>query len=64
MCGRFVDPDMRGAGLDTSWLKINPTPRRFSVKPAFRAVRQRPFSSTDEGPELIEPLDGPPPLLL
>ena len=33
MCGRYVDPDMRGAGLDTSWLKINPIPRRFNVKP-------------------------------
>lgn len=33
MCGRFVDPDMRSAGLDTSWLKINPFPRRFNIKP-------------------------------
>ena len=33
MCGRFVDPDLRSAGLDTSWLKINPIPRRFNVKP-------------------------------
>lgn len=33
MCGRFVDPDMRSAGLDTSWLKINPFPRRWNVKP-------------------------------
>ena len=33
MCGRFVDPNMRSEGLDTSWLKINPIPRRFNVKP-------------------------------
>lgn len=33
MCGRFVDPDLRSAGLDTSWLKINPFPQRFNVKP-------------------------------
>ena len=33
MCGRFVDPNLRSAGLDTSWLKINPLPRRFNVKP-------------------------------
>lgn len=33
MCGRFVDPDLRSAGLDTSWLKINPFLRRFNVKP-------------------------------
>lgn len=33
MCGRFVDPNLRSAGLDTSWLKINPFPRRWNVKP-------------------------------
>lgn len=33
MCGRFVDPNLRSAGLDTSWLKINPFPRRYNVKP-------------------------------
>lgn len=33
MCGRFVDPNLQSAGLDTSWLKINPIPRRFNVKP-------------------------------
>lgn len=33
MCGRFVDPNMRADGLDTSWLKINPFPRRWNVKP-------------------------------
>ena len=33
MCGRFVDPNMRADGLDTSWLKIAPFPRRFNVKP-------------------------------
>ena len=34
MCGRFVDPDLRSEGLDTSWLKINPIPRRFNVRPS------------------------------
>lgn len=33
MCGRFVDPNLRSAGLDTSWLKIDPFPRRFNVTP-------------------------------
>lgn len=33
MCGRFVDPDLRSAGLDTSELKITPFPRRYNVKP-------------------------------
>lgn len=33
MCGRFVDPNMRADGLDTSWLKIIPFPRRWNVKP-------------------------------
>lgn len=33
MCGRFVDPNLRSAGLDTSWLKIEPFPRRYNIKP-------------------------------
>ena len=33
MCGRFVDPNLRSMGLDTSWLKITPFPRRYNVKP-------------------------------
>lgn len=33
MCGRFVDPNLRSAGLDTSWLKINPFPQRYNIKP-------------------------------
>ncbi len=33
MCGRFVDPNLRSEGADTSWLKINPYPRRYNVKP-------------------------------
>lgn len=33
MCGRFVDPNLRADGFDTSWLKIDPIPRRFNVKP-------------------------------
>src|SRR5690606_33149297 len=33
MCGRVVDPNLRSEGLDTSWLRINPIPRRFNVKP-------------------------------
>lgn len=33
MCGRFVDPNLRADGLDTSWLKIEPFPRRYNVKP-------------------------------
>lgn len=33
MCGRFVDPNLRSAGLDTSWLRVNPFPQRFNIKP-------------------------------
>lgn len=36
MCGRFVDPNMRSEGSDTSWLKIDPFKgwkRRYNVKP-------------------------------
>ncbi|WP_283176142.1 SOS response-associated peptidase family protein [Gemmobacter sp. 24YEA27] len=33
MCGRVVDLALRSEGLDTSWLKITPIPRRFNVKP-------------------------------
>lgn len=33
MCGRYVDPNLRSAGLDTSWLKIDPFPRRYNIKP-------------------------------
>lgn len=36
MCGRLVDPNLRSAGLDTSWLKIDPFAgwkRRYNVKP-------------------------------
>lgn len=38
MCGRFVDPNMRADGLDTSWLKITPFPRRFNVKPTDQVL--------------------------
>ncbi|MCQ0971072.1 SOS response-associated peptidase [Paracoccus sp. TK19116] len=33
MCGRFVDPNLRGSDWDFSELKIDPLPRRFNVKP-------------------------------
>lgn len=33
MCGRFVDPNLRSEGMDRSWLKISPFPRRYNVKP-------------------------------
>ncbi|MDQ2065575.1 SOS response-associated peptidase [Xinfangfangia sp. CPCC 101601] len=38
MCGRFVDPNLQSLGLDTSWLKLNPIPRRFNVKPTNEVV--------------------------
>ncbi|WP_417718851.1 SOS response-associated peptidase [Salipiger sp.] len=41
MCGRFVDPNLRSIGLDTSWLKIDPFAgwtRRYNVKPTQDAV--------------------------
>ncbi|WP_273688493.1 hypothetical protein [Ketogulonicigenium vulgare] len=33
MCGRLADANMRIEGTDTSWLKINPFPRRYNIKP-------------------------------
>jgi putative SOS response-associated peptidase YedK len=33
MCGRFVDPNLRGTEHDFSELKIDPFPQRFNVKP-------------------------------
>ncbi|SNT74001.1 SOS response-associated peptidase [Paracoccus seriniphilus] len=33
MCGRFVDPNLRGTELEHSELKIDPIARRFNVKP-------------------------------
>ncbi|APZ53761.1 SOS response-associated peptidase [Salipiger abyssi] len=33
MCGRFVDPNLRGTDLEHSEIKIDPIPRRFNVKP-------------------------------
>ncbi|WP_424986511.1 SOS response-associated peptidase [Microbulbifer sp. S227A] len=41
MCGRFVDPNLRSAGLDTSWLRIEPFAGwepRFNVKPTQDVV--------------------------
>lgn len=33
MCGRFVDPNLRGTEFEFGQLKIDPIPRRFNVKP-------------------------------
>ena len=33
MCGRFIDPNLRGTEVEYSELKITPFPRRFNVKP-------------------------------
>lgn len=33
MCGRYIDPNMRGTEFELSELKINPFPRRFNIKP-------------------------------
>ncbi|MCA0919926.1 SOS response-associated peptidase [Pseudooceanicola nanhaiensis] len=33
MCGRFVDPNLRGTEFEHSELRIDPIPRRFNVKP-------------------------------
>ena len=38
MCGRFVDPNLRGTELEFSDLKIDPIPRRFNVKPTDPAL--------------------------
>lgn len=33
MCGRFIDPNLRGTEFEFAELKITPFPRRFNVKP-------------------------------
>ena len=33
MCGRFVDPNLRGTEAELSEIKIDPFPRRYNVKP-------------------------------
>ena len=33
MCGRFIDPNLRGTETELSQVKIDPIPRRFNVKP-------------------------------
>jgi putative SOS response-associated peptidase YedK len=33
MCGRFIDPNLRGTEVELSEIKINPFPRRFNVMP-------------------------------
>jgi len=33
MCGRFVDPDLRGTDVEFVDLKITPFPRRYNVRP-------------------------------
>lgn len=45
MCGRFVDPNLRSAGLDTSWLKIDPFAswqQRYNVKPTQEVILVTP----------------------
>lgn len=38
MCGRYIDPDLRGTDAEHSELKINPFPRRWNVKPTQEVV--------------------------
>lgn len=33
MCGRFIDPNLRGSEFEIQDIKIDPMPRRFNVKP-------------------------------
>ena len=33
MCGRFIDPNLRGTEFESTELKVTPFPRRFNVKP-------------------------------
>jgi putative SOS response-associated peptidase YedK len=33
MCGRFIDPNLRGAELEFAKIKVTPFPRRFNIKP-------------------------------
>lgn len=33
VCGRYVDPDLRGTEFELSEIKIDPIPRRYNIKP-------------------------------
>lgn len=33
MCGRFIDPNLRGTEVEVSQIRIAPFPRRYNVKP-------------------------------
>lgn len=33
MCGRFVDPKLRGTDFEISQTRIDPMPRRYNIKP-------------------------------
>ncbi|WP_068111335.1 SOS response-associated peptidase [Tropicimonas marinistellae] len=33
MCGRFIDPDIRGTEIDFDQLKLDPWSRRYNIKP-------------------------------
>lgn len=33
MCGRYIDPNLRGTEFELSEIKIDPFPRRFNIKP-------------------------------
>jgi len=33
MCGRYIDPDLRGTEFELAEIRIDPIPRRFNIKP-------------------------------
>ncbi|MEI4470201.1 SOS response-associated peptidase [Frigidibacter sp. MR17.24] len=33
MCGRFIDPNLRGTETELSQIRVDPFPRRFNIKP-------------------------------
>ncbi|WP_323009513.1 SOS response-associated peptidase [Paracoccus sp. (in: a-proteobacteria)] len=46
MCGRFVDPNLRGTAFEISQTRLDPYPRRFNIKPT-----QDVLVITTEAPE-------------
>lgn len=46
MCGRFVDPNLRGTDFEISQTRLHPYPRRYNIKPT-----QDVLVVTEESPE-------------
>ncbi|SFU06770.1 SOS response-associated peptidase [Sedimentitalea nanhaiensis] len=45
MCGRYIDPNLRGTEFELSEIKIDPFPRRYNIKPTQDAIALRSLNS-------------------